>query len=91
MPPQTYSFDGEHLTAGQIAKRYPAYSPSTVAAACRDGCQSLADLQARDRAGRKNRITAARRPDRHEPAVARKTAPKRGTYREDICSMGLRS
>jgi hypothetical protein len=86
-----YDFDGEQLSAGQISRKYPAWSESTWGLALSQGVRSLADMQERDRAGRKNRIQAARRPDRHEPTVARKTAPKRGTYRQDVCSMGLRS
>jgi hypothetical protein len=86
-----YEFDGELLTAGQISKRYPAYSPPTIAKACAAGCKSLADLQARDRAC-KARIAKAQTANASRmPPIVLSASDKRRASRKDVASMGLRS
>jgi hypothetical protein len=86
-----YEFDGEQLTAGQVSRRYPAYSPQTCLQALREGCKSLADLQARDRACaarlRRSQIATAASV---QPSVAKKPGTRRDRYHADVSSMGMR-
>ena len=86
-----YEFEGEMLSAGQISRRYPAWSESTWGLALSQGVRSLADMQERDRRCKANALSAARRPGRVEPKVLRKDGHKRGTYRDDLNSMGLKA
>lgn len=88
-----YDFDGEQLSAGQIAKRYPAYSPSTLALACGgpDQCKSLADLQARDARGKANVRKAAKDNAARMPKLCTTSDRRRKTYKRDLNGMGLRS
>jgi hypothetical protein len=86
-----YEFDGEMLSAGQISKRYSAYSSVTVAVACDEGCKSLADLQARDRRCRSNVAKAQTKNANRLPPIVLRPSDKRRAARRDVGSMGLRS